>query len=529
MTLEELNELLQFAEQPTESFRRLKEVILNNFNGGGSIQKDGTNAVGFTAGQLLSSDGTKVVGIDPADLEVSTATQTALNLKSEKYNELLNQHKFVTETTPRQANAIWTYAGTVRTCGIGGTHATITAAYNACVSGDIIQLLDGEFNLASESGGYLLLNTASKNVLIRGNSANNGAVIIRQSAAASFGIRFRNTGNIKFQDLTITTNQSTAPIFLGFLNGGVNAVFDNCILNTTSSAYSRVIVMEGTANANSYVEFKNCDISRGSHNDSYCIWTEYVSDANSLAFDVKAIVSNCNLYGGLRVLDSMKFYLYDSNIIDATYGVILQVGSDTSAPTYTNSIVDVRGCNFKYRAGFGGHSILMGRGTKFFKLINNKIYTSPSTSTLDLGIVIKSTATTLGDVLVEGNYIEAPRPLYIKGGINCSIKNNTSISNWNSLLQGYGIEINNPNNPDGAISSIGNEVVQNTLIGIYGGIGLTEAVGAVSAISSVKQCIFRGNKYQLPTGVYYMTNPDTLWENRKDVWKQDVNSILYTI
>tara|TARA_R110000772_G_scaffold231639_1_gene342844 strand:+ start:444 stop:1589 length:1146 start_codon:yes stop_codon:yes gene_type:complete len=55
-----------------------------NVNIPSSIQKNATDAVDFTAGQLLSSDGAKVVGVNPADLEVSTATQGQIDLKTFK-------------------------------------------------------------------------------------------------------------------------------------------------------------------------------------------------------------------------------------------------------------------------------------------------------------------------------------------------------------------------------------------------------------------------------------------------------------
>jgi len=43
------------------------------------IQKDVTKAVDFTSGSLLTNDGTEVTEIMPADLPVSTATQTVIN------------------------------------------------------------------------------------------------------------------------------------------------------------------------------------------------------------------------------------------------------------------------------------------------------------------------------------------------------------------------------------------------------------------------------------------------------------------
>jgi len=76
------------------------------------------------------------------------------------------EHNFIDETTTRKASSTFTFAGTVRTCGVGGTYATISAAYAACISGDIIQLADGIYDTALESGGYLLFNTALKDVLI---------------------------------------------------------------------------------------------------------------------------------------------------------------------------------------------------------------------------------------------------------------------------------------------------------------------------------------------------------------------------
>ena len=83
----------------------------------------------------------------------------------------------VTETQPRVEGKPL-YSGTVRYVSSSGNNAntgldpalpklTIGSAYSASSHGDIIQLLSN-MDMAAESGGQLLLNTANKGVLIRG-------------------------------------------------------------------------------------------------------------------------------------------------------------------------------------------------------------------------------------------------------------------------------------------------------------------------------------------------------------------------
>jgi hypothetical protein len=85
----------------------------------------------------------------------------------------------------RTANNVRTFAGTTRMVGTGQTYATISAAYSAASAGDIIQLIDGTYDMASESGGYLLLGTAAKRIRIQGNATDRTAVILT-SAGSSF-------------------------------------------------------------------------------------------------------------------------------------------------------------------------------------------------------------------------------------------------------------------------------------------------------------------------------------------------------
>ena len=75
--------------------------------------------------------------------------------------------KLFAEDRARIANKVYSFTGTVRHVGSGQTYATISAAYAAASAGDIIQIHDGTYDMASETSGYLLLNTAAKRILRR--------------------------------------------------------------------------------------------------------------------------------------------------------------------------------------------------------------------------------------------------------------------------------------------------------------------------------------------------------------------------
>lgn len=444
-------------------------------------------------------------------------------------NSIKREHEYITEKA-RVSEPSYTYSGSVITCGPTGTHATISAAFTAASSGDIIQLEDGIFDTAAEPSGYLLINDLSgKDVLIRGNSTDNTAVVIQQSAAASFCVRLRTCNGVTFKDLTITSNQSTIPLYINMGNGGNHANFENCIIENTSLSITQTIRFIDAANSDSSLLFKDCVINKSENASSYSMYSDDITDANATTYSLPFMFVNSVVSGSVAILDSSNFIAYDCYFKDGNLSSGVIFGADIAAPTFLEADIDIRCCSFSLEDGNNAHGVLIGRGVRNAYFVNNYVYIAPSTDVLDLGLILKSDPVTVGDVYIGGNYIEAPRPLYVKGGIRNKIESNTSISNWDGDAFGYGFELNNPDNPDGIIDSNENVVIKNNFIGILSGIGLTEDPAANPAIDSMRTCTFRDNKYQVPNGNRYMTNPNVNWGDRIDTWKQDVNSIIVFI
>lgn len=483
------------------------------------------------ANKTLFADEAEV--IERSD-DTKAVTPLSLAATLDKIDQLYNSSG-VAEDRARRSNVAWAYTGTVRMVGVGQTYTTISAAITAAVSGDIIQLIDGTYNTASESGGYLLINDASKRLLIRGNAANNSAVTIQLSSVASFCVRLRIANQITFQNLKITSNQTNPAVTveMGTPAGPVTCLFDNCIIENTSASAVNTVHLLGVLSNNNYYEFKNCTIYSNNNTGSRPIAASTITDANATLYSNPVLITGSTIYGFVTLQDSaVDFTAYDTAFIQRQFNsqFIIAFGSDVVAPVNLLSRIDIRSCSFKDENDFQGHAVLLGRGTKTIYFVNNYIFIGPGVDSLALGMVVKSTPSTIGGVVIDGNYIEAPRPVYIKGAVNCYIRRNQTVSNWADLTAGYGFELQNPNNPDGPIASIGNVIIHNNLRGKIGAMSFTTQAGAASGSDSAKLCIFNNNIYMVSDGTTYIDgSPDVAWINRGDFWTQDTNSRFIVI
>jgi len=441
-----------------------------------------------------------------------------------------NNHVNVAEDRVRKQNVNWTYTGVTLTVGIGGTYTTISAAISAAVSGDIIQLMDGEYLTSNESGGYLLINSTTKRLLIKGNASDRTAVKIKQNATATFGIRLRLSFEVTFQDLTITGNQSNTILQIDRYNtGGTFSKFKNCIIENNSNVESNCCAISGLSD-NCYTEFDNCELSANNIFDSLTVTITAISDSQSNTYTGVILITNSTLFGRLSSYNaSANISLYDTTFTQNKSDYIIDIGTDTAVPSNFLSKIDIRNCAFSYINNNYGHCVLLGRGTKNIYFVNNTIYQAVTNNPVSLGIVIKSTPDNLGDVIIDGNYIEAPRPLYIKGGQRNYVRFNTGISNWLGN-GGFGFEINNPNNSDGPISSTGNVISNNILTGRIGALGFSDAAGSPSIQTTVQTCFFNRNKYFVVEGDIYINENYGVstfkFYERTLYWNQDLNSIF---
>jgi hypothetical protein len=456
---------------------------------------------------------------------------------------LQKPHTFIAEDRLRRKNVDWSgvYTGTIRTVGSGGTYSTIMAAVSAAADGDIIQILDGTYPMESEPGSFL--NFASnKKLLIRGNATNNKAVVLQQTTnAASFCCRFSWSNQLTIQNLTIQTNQANPAVTMYVNSPSLpnNILFDNCIIKNTSTAVVRTVNIQGLpANVN-YFEFKNCDIHTCTNTTGNSVavavgFESEFNDTNAASYPSPVLITGGHIYGwqswrGGAVDLSMYDVICEQNTYASPY--VFGFGRDTEAPFSTTSKLDVRGCTFKYSSNYQGHSVLLGRGTKNIYFVNNNVFvpqSNPDTG-LALGIVVKSIAAVVGDVVISGNYVVAPRPLYIKGGQYNIINYNTVESTWTANDTGAGWEINNPNNVDGPLTSQGNMITFNRFIGKVAGGITTTAAGATDAFISAQACKIDYNAYQVKTSnVVYFAKESlanvTNWTGKTALWGNDNDS-----
>jgi len=367
-------------------------------------------------------------------------------------------HNYITEGLSRKANEAWVFSGTTRTVGSGGTYATITAAISAATSGDIIQILDGTYDMNSESGGYLYINDITKSLLIQGNLSNPNAVTLTQSnLAGSFLLRVGKCDKIKFKNIKIDTAMPRNTIrFYG--TDKTVICFENCSIGN-SSTFTGLTTISSTATTDFefHLEIRNCIVTTNGTVGARPISLPAIP--NSFATSTDLFITNSTIYGYITLGSSaIKTTLYDSaflQIYEAS-AFVFSIGADTASPTNTTGLVDIRSCTFQYTVPDYGHCVMLGRGVKNAYFVNNNILIGKSVNTLAIGLVVKSTAISLGDIVIDGNFIQAPRPIYIKGGLKNYLRYNSSVSNWDVSTFGYGIEINNPANSDGPIQSTGN-------------------------------------------------------------------------
>ncbi len=273
----------------------------------------------------------------------------------------------VTEDSARTANCTYSYTGTVRTVGSGKTHATLTAAYAACSSGDIIEVY-GTIDITAEAGGYWLINTA-KSVLVRGSTSNAAdTVLSKVGGASSFGVRIRVNSGIVFKDLTFYTDHNAACFYNDADEANRNMICDNCrFIQINTGASANWMALSGTAPTQTrYFEFKNCYFERLANGSTIPLNITLVSPNNTFLF------TGCvfNVSGAtMRVHQTFDgtFIMYDNSFTQRSSDLCVQFGYDTTIPTSTIGLVDFRGNVIRFLTGYCQHGVLFGRGTNSVK------------------------------------------------------------------------------------------------------------------------------------------------------------------
>lgn len=372
------------------------------------------------------------------------------------------KHYWVNEATARIASRNTAYAGTVRNVGAGQTYATITEAFAACVNGDIIQINDGTYNIASEAGGYLILNRSNIGVLVRGNAADSSAVTLSLTTSAANCVKLRLTGEMRFENITFTSNQNLPTFIKDGTYASLYCKFYKCnFVNTSDGSSSSCYRKSGDALAGGFTEFEDCNFTK-SGGGKVC---EHYVASTTCTFLYKNCTYNLSDGVNFEYQDSClgTIAIYDSYVVQNGDYTAIKIGSDTTAPIGVVGVIDIRSCTINYAEGKGGHGLLLGRGTSKVYCVNNIIQMGSSANIAALAIGLKTTAAIIGDAVIAGNICIAPRPFIIKGASKTLAKWNTFICNY---TDNYGaLEVNNPVNVDGEKLSTLNQITDCNIFG----------------------------------------------------------------
>lgn len=403
---------------------------------------------------------------------------------------------------------------------------TIMAAYNIASNGCIIQLSDGTYDLSSESGGYCLFNTTNKGVLIQGNSANKELVILSQTSG-SYAIRFRNCGAMMLKDLTISTSGNSVAIYSDYdaAYSNTNQLFNNCIFN--HSGTGRFYQHQGMSLTDTKVynlNFIDSILNITTSND-----TLLLTNAGN---NFNILFSNCTINRNNNIAlkneaGKANLYIYSCRFVMSGNYIAIQQGKDTLTPAFEYGIIDVRQCTVNYDSGLYQHGILFGRGISYGYCINNYVYMDSVNNSLALGIVIKSRAENLGNVLFYGNYIVSPRPCYIKGGSKNDIRFNTFI---NSISNYGGFEFTNYLDGSTSVLSNQNNFEANTVVATGNAIQLYNDPTSEQSEVTIQNNTLKENRYFFVTNYLQVGITTYSWENRQTFWNpdNDIDSLRLT-
>jgi len=432
----------------------------------------------------------------------------------------------VTEDSARTANATYSYTGTVRTVGSGKTHATLTAAYAACSTGDIIEVY-GTIDITAEAGGYWLINTA-KNVLVRGSTSNAADTVLSKVGGASgFGVRIRVNSGIVFKDLTFYTDHNAPSFYNDADEANRNMICDNVrFIQINTGASATWMSLSGTAPAQvRYFEFKNCYFERLGAGASIPLNVVLPSPNNTFLF------TGCtfNVSGAtMRVHQTFDgtFIMYDNSFTQRSSDICVQFGYDTTIPTSTIGLVDYRGNKITFLPGFSQHGLLLGRGTDDVYCYNNEMYMHSVNDANSIGIVVKTTSSSVGNSIIKGDFCYAPRPFYIKGGSNVIVSNNVFVSN-NPSWEAFGFA-NHKNGADEVLSRY-NVITNNvfTSKGQYPVYCYNDGTAETTDVS-FKTCSLSNNSYYSSTGKYLYDAVNSIgytFSNVSSFWGSSGNEI----
>jgi hypothetical protein len=411
---------------------------------------------------------------------------------------------------------------------------TITSAESASSDGGIVELIS-PLDLKNEGGGYLLLNNSAKSILIRGR-AGSPITVTHTGVSPTFIMRLRDTSKVQFQNINFSHNQVKELVYCECDSPTVNVTkwvkFKDCIFDFQNAGVAipsliRPVAITVAGTGDIFFECDGCTMTSTKSAGYQWIGTAGLPNTATILLNNNTFVSNGFATYTTGDLTKVKSCLYGNTITQNFGGTVLSFGSDTSVPTQTGQVIDLRSNTITVGAGFDPHGILFGRGTNSIYAVNNNIIIPTTSSATAIGFVIKTTSTNVGDSYFGGNYVIAPRPFFIKGASKITATFNSCVSNYSSYA---GFEVDNPiqaDSPNG-INSILNVITDNVFIGNTYGVELRSTTATQKPATSMQGWTMDRNYYYGTNDVFlYDGNNSTSYylNNRTAFWPSGNNDL----
>jgi len=265
-------------------------------------------------------------------------------------------------------------------------------------------------------------------VLVRADPV--GGCLITNTGTSTFMFRKRDTRFMVFKDLVFSANMNGKPFYED--TDADNSIFiaDNCtVANANTGAGAGCYIRsDGFPARNRHIEFKNCTLSHRSSSspiitlgNNHGPTTTFLITGGSLDATTAPAIVMGSYTGGCSI--------YGTEIKQNSNTYILQLGSDTTAPTANLGLIDIRACDIKYVGAAYGHAVLLGRGTVQYYFVNNKVTCPNSNQVSNINAAIKTTSTDLANAVFKGNWLIGCRPFLIKGATYNDVQYNVIINN----------------------------------------------------------------------------------------------------
>ena len=442
-------------------------------------------------------------------------------------------------------------ANTGNSAGAANAYLNVAKAYSTVGDGDTIFIADGTYDDDDYAGINYILASRGITCTIQGNAGDRTAVTYQAVTGESFFIRQQGSlGVMTIKDMTINHNTGgTIGMFYSTIVGTSNHDYtiDNCIVNcginelyfmsaiattadgsltildsTITSSHVTVLPTKGigtlsvtnsviTASAGQmFALTQDCgDIyiagntltSAGGTSNHIFVLSGFVSTTPAMLFNSNIVTTSGTT---VKIDDSVNIISVENNTIETTAAAVtIQIGKDIVGPDGGDAILRpiVRGNYIEYTGANGSHGILISEGVVNGEISYNTVF-GVGNGGLDIGIVIKGT-----NHNIHHNILRSYYGLYLKGGQQCNVFNNTLLTNSRTALRW--------DDGEGARPAI-NNIFTNNIIDGNGGVYAIEADGVNHGDAYFNYNLYRAGS----TGIadYPVSAPQSSKQDLIDAW-----------